>query len=271
MTNTLSLARQGTLSDEDVARYRDQGFIHVPQLLSGEETAGFMAAATDLLDHQEKASWDEEGGNVMDWVMEPENKSEAMRLLALHPRITAIAEQLAGVSLRMFKSELLLKRKVGSSPTPPHVDDVALPFTGRPVTLTAWVALTDVPVERGCMSFLPGTHQRPAVPTSGTAADWTPFAGEPELVWEPRVTVPLRAGDCTFHHARIVHMAGDNHGDADRVSLTTVYMDDEAVFRVCPIAEFADDLGGMEPGQRLSGDRFPRADTYRTQETEAHS
>lgn len=263
MPDTMVLTTPETVSDEDVARYRSQGYLHIPQVLSPEEVSEFLAEATGLLGRQEKASWDQDGGNVMDWIVDPERKSEAMRRLALHPRITAIAEQLAGESLRMFKTELLLKRVGGSVATPVHVDDVALPFTGKPVTLTAWVALTDVPVERGCMTFLPGSHRRPETATTGTAADWTPFAGEPELAWEPRVTVPLRAGDCTFHHARIVHMAGANLSEEDRVSLTTVYMDDEAVFRDCPIPEFADDLGGLRPGERLTGERFPRADTYR--------
>ncbi|MFD0395290.1 phytanoyl-CoA dioxygenase family protein [Streptomyces nogalater] len=59
----------------------------------------------------------------------------------------------------------------------------------------------------------------------------------------PRVTVPLRAGDCTFHHARTVHSAGANSTDEPRLSTSAVYMDATAAYRPTGIA-FLDDLPG---------------------------
>jgi phytanoyl-CoA hydroxylase len=38
--------------------------------------------------------------------------------------------------------------------TPYRVDEPAFPVRGAPVTLTAWVALVDVPVEKSCLTFL---------------------------------------------------------------------------------------------------------------------
>ncbi|MBF6330644.1 phytanoyl-CoA dioxygenase family protein [Nocardia transvalensis] len=40
----------------------------------------------------------------------------------------------------------------------------------------------------------------------------------------PRVTIPLRAGGCTFHHVRTIPMAGANETDTPRVSSSACYV-----------------------------------------------
>ena len=247
------------VSDETVARYREQGLVRIPDVLTPEEVDRLLATALEQLDEAEAemVAWDRPDGRVMDWVPHADRKSADLRALALHPKITAIAERLAGAPLRMFKSELLRKSVGGSAPTPLHADAPAIPFRGRPVGMTAWVALTDVMVERGCMTYVPGSHlvphERDEAPP-GERPD--PFGCPSNLVWEPRVTVPLRAGDCTFHHERVLHLAGPNETGQVRVSLATVYMDADAVFE--PSALVPDDLGGMTPGQTFDDERlFP--------------
>jgi phytanoyl-CoA hydroxylase len=255
------------LAVETVARYRADGFVHVPQVLTPEEIDSYLTDARAQLDREEKLSWDD-GGNVMEWVADPELKSQPMRKLALHPRVTAIAERLAGGPLRLFKTELLRKRGGDSTGTPGHIDAMAFPFRGAPVTLTAWVALTDVPVERGCMTFLPGSHLVMENQEDLAAAGWQPLEHVPELTWRPRVTVPVRAGDVTFHHDRTVHLAGANQTETDRISLTTVYMDASATFAPEVInLDLEGDISGLGPdvmktmrsGQPMDGDRFPLA------------
>ncbi|MEU6714051.1 phytanoyl-CoA dioxygenase family protein [Nonomuraea sp. NPDC046802] len=248
---------QDLVSDETVSRYREQGLIRIPGMLTREEVDRLLEAALRQLDEADKVAWDRGGGRVMDWVAHVDRRCADLRGLALHPRITAIAERLAGGPLRMLKSELLRKAVGGSAPTPLHADAPAIPFTGRPIGMTAWVALTDVPIERGCMTYIPGSHlmphERDETPP-GQSPD--PFRWPRNMIWEPRVTVPVRAGDCTFHHENVLHMAGRNETDQVRVSLATVYMDADAVFE--PSDLVPDDLGGMEPGQPLNDDRlFP--------------
>ncbi|MEV6280247.1 phytanoyl-CoA dioxygenase family protein [Nocardia sp. NPDC051832] len=255
MTDLMNTTTPQTLSAETIDRYRQQGFVHIPGVLSQNEIAEFLADAQDQLHRHEKISWDEEGnGNVMDWVAEPEAKSAAMRRLALHPTITGIAEKLAGRQLRLFKSELLRKRSTGGTKTPLHIDAPAFPIGGDAVTLTAWVALVDVPVERGCMTFVPGSQDWP----HGMELSFDPFESRPELKWWPRVTVPLRAGDCTFHDARLIHMAGANETDTARISLATVYMDAAATYHPDPSQPYQDEVSGVEPGRPFATDRYPR-------------
>ncbi|MBF6298283.1 phytanoyl-CoA dioxygenase family protein [Nocardia amamiensis] len=256
MTKATNTVTPEKLSPDLVERYRSQGFVHVPRVLSADEVREFLADAAELLDLHEKASWDEEGhGNVMDWVAAPEAKSAVMRRLALHPGITRIAEKLAGQPLRMFKSELLRKRTIGATRTPLHIDNPAFPIAGADVTLTAWVALVDVPTERGCLTFIPGSH---VWPEGSGASSAEPFDARPELRWWPQATIPLRAGDCTFHHSRTVHMAGTNETDTARISLATVYMDATATYHPTPEETYQDEVVGIEPGGPLDTPRYPR-------------
>ncbi|OJT20418.1 hypothetical protein BO221_30865 [Archangium sp. Cb G35] len=246
------------LKASDITRYQREGFLMVPQVLTPEEVAGFFEEAAAMLSRGKTLHWPSEKGMVMDWVADAEIESAIMRRLALHPVITGIAEELAGRPLRLFKSELLRKEGTGSTMTPPHIDEFALPISGAPVTLTAWVALVDVPKERGCMKFWPGSHQVKAV---DEAQD---LASHPEMMFLPRVTLPLRAGDCTFHHARTVHSAHANETHTTRISLATVYMDEGARFE--PRTLYGDGmndklsrhLATMQAGQALSGECFPR-------------
>ncbi|WP_426752391.1 phytanoyl-CoA dioxygenase family protein [Myxococcus sp. Y35] len=246
------------LDAREAARYRTEGYLKVPQVLEAAELAEFLEEARAMLRRRETFHWPSEAGMVMDWVAGAELESRLMRRLALHPRVTAIAEQLAGRPLRLFKSELLRKERVGSAPTPVHVDEGALPIHGAPVTLTAWVALVDVPAARGCMTFWPGSHQL-ALPE-----ELQDLASHPEVAFRPHVTVPLRAGDCTFHDARTVHAANKNETDETRISLATVYMDAEASFdpRRFHGEGMTDSLtrhlSTLEAGHALSGERFPR-------------
>ena len=239
-----------------MARYQRDGFVHIPNVLDESEIEEFLSDAMTLLGREEKVHWGQDDGTILEFVEDAQLKSEAMRRLAVHPRVTEIAALLAGAPLRLFKRELLCKEPGQSKPTEAHFDEFALPFLGAPVALTAWVALVDVPVERGCMSFVPGSHLLP--PTDRATDAWDAYA-RPEVRWLPRIAVPIRAGDCTFHHARAVHAAGANLTDRPRVSTTTVYMDADATYRPTGNAHIdgIPGAGPLTPGQALTGDRFP--------------
>ncbi|TDC44516.1 phytanoyl-CoA dioxygenase family protein [Actinomadura sp. KC345] len=245
------------LAEEAVRRYREDGFVHVRQVLGEPEIAEFHEDAMELLEREQRTGWGAGDRTVLEFVADSQLKSEAMRRLAVHPVITGIAERLAGVPLRLFKQELLLKEAGRSLPTDAHFDEFALPFTAAPSGLTAWVALVDVPMERGCMTFVPGSHLLP--PSQRPQDAWEPF-GRPEVRWLPRVAVPVRAGDCTFHHIRTVHSAGVNATGVPRVSASTVYMDDGAIYRKTGNRGLDElpEAGELTPGRRLDGARFPR-------------
>lgn len=248
----------GSKLPEDVVRqYREQGFVHLPGVLDEQEVARYAAAANALLtEHME--IWDGEHGVEVNYVAQAWRKHEAIRELALHPAISSLALQLADGPLRLYTSEILAKEPHKAAPTLVHDDETGLPLAELSRTLTAWVALVDVPVERGCLSYVPGSHLRPPEHRQEHMTSFDEFATItqiwPDFPWQPRVTVPLRAGDVAFHHCRTVHMAGANNTDIRRLGHGIVFVNTEATYRPGVqdkhMADFA-------PGQPLDGPDFP--------------
>jgi ectoine hydroxylase-related dioxygenase (phytanoyl-CoA dioxygenase family) len=183
-------------------------------------------------------------------------RDERMAALTTSPRVAALAERLAGVPLRVWHDQVLIKQPKRSTATEFHLDAPYWPHTGASHWLTAWIALVDVPVERGCMTFLPGSHRFEGFAAVDLEDATALFDAMPELVWERRVTVPLRAGDLTFHHGTCAHAATPNLTDEPRVAHAIIYMDDGTRFSGAP-HPVTDPLELTE-GEPLAGALFPR-------------
>lgn len=245
------------VSQDTVRLYRQQGFVHIPGLLDEREVASYAAAADEVL-AQHMEIWGGEDGVEVNYVAQAWRKHDTIRELALHPVIGAIALQLAGGPLRLYTSEVLAKEPHKAAPTLVHDDETGLPLAELSRTLTAWVALVDVPVERGCLAYVPGSHLRGPQHRQEHMTSFAEFAEItqiwPDYPWQPRVTVPLRAGDVAFHHCRTVHMAGANTTDVRRMGHGTVYVNAEATYR--PGVQDAH-MAGFAPGQPLDEPDFP--------------
>ncbi|WUH98275.1 phytanoyl-CoA dioxygenase family protein [Spirillospora sp. NBC_00431] len=249
-------------SEDTVRRYRADGFVRVPGVLTADEVTAFREASEELL-AEEAEIWagGEQGEHVeVVYVTQAWRKHRALRRLAMHPRIHAIAARLARLPLRLYTSEVLVKEPKRSTPTLVHDDETGLPLDGLSETLSAWVALGDVPVERGCLSYVPGSHLREESACQRHMNSFEEFADIdaiwPEFPWRSRVTVPLRAGDVAFHHCRTVHMAGANETAERRVGHGVIFVDAGAAYRPGVQDQH---LAHMRPGELLAGDEvlFP--------------
>ena len=78
-----------------------------------------------------------------------------------------------------------------AQPTAYHQDQMNWPFDRPRHTLSAWIALQDTPVERGCMSFLTGSHEVEGLPSIRLTDQDGWKTENPDLEWCPQLTVPL--------------------------------------------------------------------------------
>jgi phytanoyl-CoA hydroxylase len=216
--------------------FREYGFVHVPQLLSEQEVKRYKTAALQAISADNGRTNDAAAVGLRTTIDGWEHDA-TLRSLALHPRTVAIAERLAGMPVRVSRGEVVVKGPHESRPTGLHDDETCCGQPNARIALNAWIALVDVPVERGCLTFIPGSHRRGGrerIDTTCVAAvgrdeyDSYLYTEWPELRWNPRVTVPMRAGDVTFHHRRTAHSAGANHTDDDRVSMVITFTDGAA-------------------------------------------
>lgn len=241
------------ISDAMVEQYRSQGFIHIPNLLSPEEGARYHDAAVEATHYIPNLAANIP--QVFNQTVNVWTQNDTIRELTLNPRIGAIAKRLAGVPLRVWHDHTLIKPPVKSKPTEFHQDGPYWPHINARHSLSVWIALVDVPVERGCMSFIPGSHQIQDLRPQDLTDSRDLLNLVPELQWQPRVTVPLRAGDCTFHHSYLAHMANPNVTEVPRVAHIIIYMDADTIYNGSghPVT----DPLHLQVGQPLDGELFP--------------
>ncbi|MFI0352281.1 phytanoyl-CoA dioxygenase family protein [Actinomadura sp. 9N407] len=244
----------GRVSRELVASYREHGFVRVRGVLDAAAIERFKSGTESFLEAHRAESLETLG--VFSQLVNVWRRDPVLRDLTLDRRLGRIAEHLAGFPLRLWHDQMLVKEPHSNAATEFHQDRPYWPHGGDRLPLSAWIALVDVPPERGCMTFLPGTQHQDGLRPQDLHDAEDLFAADPSLRWAPRVTVPLRAGDCTFHSGYTGHMALPNQTGTARLAHVNIYMDAETVYTgdAHPVT---DDLG-LTAGDRLDGENFPR-------------
>lgn len=245
-----------SLKDEQIRHFRDRGFVRIPGIITPEEAVAFYQAAIACAANTPPLS----DRPVFDQFVNVWTQDPAMRRLTLHPNLGAVAEKLAGVPLRLWHDQILIKKPHNNAPTEFHQDQPYWPHQDSSNPISAWIALCDVPVEKGCMTFLPGSHRRTELPAQNLSSATSLFGLAPDLVWSERVTLPLRAGDCTFHHGRCAHMATPNFTDDPRVAHIVIFMDEGTRFNGA--GHVVTNPLGLTAGDPLNGELFPAVRSY---------
>jgi ectoine hydroxylase-related dioxygenase (phytanoyl-CoA dioxygenase family) len=246
-----------TLAPKTIDSYRRRGFVHIPGIITSDEASRFYDAALAVAGRSESRH----KGRIFEQYVNVWRHDAAMRELTLHPNVAAVAEKLAGVPLRLWHDQILIKAPHNDAATEFHQDQPYWPHADSTNPISAWIALCDVPVEKGCMTFLPGSHKRTDLPAQNLSSATSLFEICPDFVWNERVTVPLRAGDCTFHHGRCAHMATPNLTDDPRVAHIVIYMDAGTVYS--GRGHVVTDPLNLEAGSPLDHELFPTAASLR--------
>jgi ectoine hydroxylase-related dioxygenase (phytanoyl-CoA dioxygenase family) len=108
----------------------------------------------------------------------------------------------------------------------PHFDHQAAAF---------WMPQEDCPLERGAMSFLPGSHKKELM-LHGFPDDDPSHTGvviKEEFSKEGAVPHPIMLGGASIHHHRVVHVSGPNTTDQPRRVYAHVW-NNKAVQRLTP-------------------------------------
>jgi phytanoyl-CoA hydroxylase len=241
----------GTTADA-VACYRSNGFVHLRGIIEREEALVWREAAIRASDRIRAYS----DAAVFTQTVNVWREDEDMKRLTLDRRLSQAASQFAGVELRLWHDQILIKQPHNDTPTEFHQDQPYWPHLDSPNPISVWVALGDVPVEAGCMTFIPESQRYTGLAAQNLGDSDSLFAICPELAWKPRVTLPLHAGDCTFHHGRCAHMAGPNNTDEARVAHVVIYMD--AMTRFSGAAHVVTDALSLDEGEVIAHESFPR-------------
>lgn len=149
------------------------------------------------------------------------------REYARHPKILDVVQSLLGPNLKIYVDQTLCKPPRVGSAKPPHQDSAYWTTIDPPDLVICWMALDDATEDNGCMRFIPGSHKLGIIEHKRLED----FRVEDEKVdYQSEVSVPLKAGGCSFHHSLALHRTDANHSDRRRIGLTVAYMSAESKY-----------------------------------------
>lgn len=105
------------------------------------------------------------------------------------------------------------------------------------------------------MSFMPGHQDRQDIRPVDLTDATDLFEAAPDLAYAPRVTLPLRAGDVTFHNGYTPHTANPNDTDDVRLAHVVIYVDRDLTYNGRP--HVCTDGLDLEVGSTLPDAAFP--------------
>ncbi|MDH3662454.1 MAG: phytanoyl-CoA dioxygenase family protein [Alphaproteobacteria bacterium] len=150
--------------------------------------------------------------------------------LARSDDILDAVEGLLGPNLLAWSVELFIKEPGTEKSVSWHQDITYWGMGETDDEVSAWVALSDVSVEAGCMRFMPGSHKGGIVAHEDTFAEDNLLSRGQEIpgVDEAKAVYgALRPGEMSLHHGRCFHASGPNRSLDRRIGLVIRYVTPE--------------------------------------------
>ena len=223
------------LSDDQIASFRQEGYLALPPIISEEDVAELREIIIGLFARKAGldqgayfnfagAEEDKDAPNIPQ-IVAPQNFAARLRKSSFRRNADAIAKQLLGPRAVFHIDHTLCKPAHDGASTPWHQDEAFKDprFDYREISF--WMPLQPVDEVNGCMTFLPGSHQR-GIYTHRTPGD-DPRVHALECAdgfdLADAVSCPLPAGGCTLHTGRTLHGAGPNRSDAPRYAYVLIF------------------------------------------------
>lgn len=231
--NDLVAASRARLSPEEVARYRDLGYV-IPQWRLPQAKLAFLRDALDRLIADNPTIRPEKliSAHIRKG---PENTRGNDAFLAFaHDRdLLDIVEQVVGPDIILWGCQVFCKPAGDGMEVPMHQDGRYWPI--RPLaTCTAWIAIDDSRPENGCMRVVPGSHRQGHVyeHRKDTRPDLALdlVLQEGQLPVDAARDVELEAGQFSLHDVYLVHGSNPNRSTKRRAGVAIRYMPATSLF-----------------------------------------
>jgi len=216
------------LTCEEIASYERDGFLFPIQVLARDEAAWFRSALESL-------EADYRGAYPLKryLALNAHCVLPFVHQIVSHPKILDVVESLLGPDILVWGSEIFIKEANSPSFVSWHQDLTYWGMGSIEEEVTAWLALSDVCPENGCMRFVAGSHRNDLLEHEDTfAADNVLFRGQvlPVEIGETEATdVCLSPGQLSVHHGRMFHASGPNRSGQRRIGVAMRYITPDVV------------------------------------------
>jgi ectoine hydroxylase-related dioxygenase (phytanoyl-CoA dioxygenase family) len=254
-----------TLSAEQVARYRRDGFIKLKQVLDADTLNHYGREITRLTIElntqsqplEERSTYDKAFLQVMNlWESSP-----LVGRFVMGQRLARIAAELMEVDgVRLYHDQSLYKEP-GGGITPAHADQYYWPLASDR-TITAWIPLQPVPVAMGPLGFYARSQSvsfgRDLGISDESEAKISANMEKHGFAFEAS---PFDLGEVSFHSGWTFHKAGANTSTTPRSVMTIIYMD--AAMKLAPVLNAVQEndrnhwCPGARPGEVIDTRKNP--------------
>jgi ectoine hydroxylase-related dioxygenase (phytanoyl-CoA dioxygenase family) len=221
------------LSSSQIAAYRRDGVIVVPDVFSADEIAELRRVTDGFVARSAKIAANDEIFDLEDThtaatprvrrIKTPHAFDDAYFRAGRNPRIVAILKDLWG-SVRFDTGKLNMKSAGYGAPVEWHQDWAFYPHTNDDLAAVG-IMLDDMTMENGAMLVVPGSHQGPVLDHHGPDGRFCGAIDPADPALEVSRAVPClgKAGSVTVHHVRAVHGSATNFSGAERRFLLYQY------------------------------------------------
>lgn len=208
------------LSSEQVAYYRENGFVAPIAALSAQETAAFRRR----FEEYERAN---RGWYALSKGQKLYLLQTWARDIASHPVILDAVEDVLGPDIFLWGLSLFVKEPRDPGYVSWHQDSTYWGLS-EPDVVTAWVALSSSNRESGCMKMLPGSHRLEQLPHNDTleAHNLLTRGQEIAVAVDERDAeyLELNPGEISLHNIRTVHGSEPNRSAERRIGVAMRYI-----------------------------------------------
>ncbi len=214
------------MGDDEIARFRRDGFLIVERVLSEDRVAALrerfpklFAGKFDTGVYPDEWYW-REGMSLPDVTRHMANAWKAdltIAKLALSAELGRAAALLAGWSGARLGQDTIWWKMPKTKPIAHHQDSSFMDFLDPPVTVTCWVTLDDTRSDAGTLEYAPGSHLWPLTPLPESfhgqddyRAQMRAAAQAAGVVAPEPCHIEVPAGSCVFHAGEVWHGSGPN-------------------------------------------------------------
>lgn len=255
------------LSEDQIEQYHDLGYLAGVRVLTDAQCDALCEELAVLTDpaHPGNHLFYEYNSNestnpetVLFHALGAWRVSPGFHDILWNPAFTRPAADLLGGPVRFWHDQLFCKPARHGGVVAWHQDYSYWTRTKPMQHITCWIGLDDADEENGCLYYVPRSHTWPLLPITGLAGDMEAIKSvlteEQREAFKP-IPIPLKRGECAFHHPLLVHGSYDNRSERSRRAVVLNAVRDGVR------SDSGDPLlAGVPPlpkGEPLSGDFFP--------------
>ena len=205
------MSRSGLRLDQ-INKYNKEGFLSPLNILSKEEVTK-IKSEIELIEN----SWPQEinglNRNIIHYI------SPIFDELVHNKKILDVIEDLIGSDILVAGTCLFLKEPENQGFVSWHQDGKYQGWDPYNF-LTAWIAITDVTEENGCMRMLPGSHKKNFMQHKDTFDDnnlLTRGQTIDNVPYKKTIPILLKEGQLSLHHPKTIHGSGPNLSKKRRI------------------------------------------------------